>query len=60
VLVRPGDPRALADALDAVLCDPDRARALGNRAEKRAAAEYDLTRMVGRYAAAYARQVAAS
>jgi glycosyltransferase involved in cell wall biosynthesis len=59
VLVRPGDPRALADSLDAVLRDPARARALGDRAERRAAAEYDLTRMVGRYAAAYARQVAA-
>jgi phosphatidylinositol alpha-mannosyltransferase len=52
VLVRPGDPRALADSLDAVLRDPDRARSLGDRAERRAVAEYDITRMVGRRTAA--------
>ncbi len=59
VLVRPGDPRALAEALDGVLRDPNHARALGDRAERRAIAEYELTRMVGRYTDAYARQVAA-
>jgi glycosyltransferase involved in cell wall biosynthesis len=57
VLVPPGDPAALAEALDAVLANPDRAKALGARAETRAAAEYDIARMVGRYVAAYARQV---
>jgi glycosyltransferase involved in cell wall biosynthesis len=54
VLVPPADPRALADALAVLLTDPDRARALGERAELRAASEYDVSRMVGRYRDAYA------
>jgi hypothetical protein len=44
---------ALADAIDRLLRDPARARAIGDRAAGRAAAEYDLSRMVGRYAAVY-------
>ena len=58
VLVRPGDPHALAAALDGMLADPLRARTLAKRAEQRAAAEYDLTRMVQRYVAAYQEVVA--
>jgi glycosyltransferase involved in cell wall biosynthesis len=53
VLVPPGDPAALADALDRLLADPNRARDFARRAEQRAVAEYDLTRMVERYVAAY-------
>jgi glycosyltransferase involved in cell wall biosynthesis len=53
VLVPPGSATALEAALDAVLSDPVRARALGEGAARRAAAEYDVSRMVGRYVGAY-------
>ena len=53
VLVEPGNPAALAAALDRLLSDPAHARALGDRAAWRAAAEYDVSRMVGRYVGAY-------
>jgi len=60
VLVPPGDVSALASALDAVLTNPLRARELGDRARRRADAEYDVSHMVGRYAAIYERAVARS
>jgi glycosyltransferase involved in cell wall biosynthesis len=53
VLVKAGDGAALAAALDEVLSDPDRARELGARAARRAAAEYDVSHMVRRYADIY-------
>jgi glycosyltransferase involved in cell wall biosynthesis len=53
VLVPPGDPQALAAALDRLLSDPHRARALGASAVRRAAAEYDLSRMIRRYTSVY-------
>jgi glycosyltransferase involved in cell wall biosynthesis len=53
MLVPPGDPAALAEALDALLGAPDRARAMGARAASRAAAEYDIARMVNRYVDTY-------
>lgn len=53
VLVEPGNAAALAAALDSVLRDPSRARELGARAAQRAAAEYDLSRMIRRYAGVY-------
>jgi glycosyltransferase involved in cell wall biosynthesis len=53
VLVEPGDAAALAAAIDGLLSDPDRACELGARAASRAAAEYDITRMVGRYVDCY-------
>jgi glycosyltransferase involved in cell wall biosynthesis len=53
VLVEPGDPAALADALHALLNDRTRARKLGERAKRRAAAEYDVSQMVRRYAEVY-------
>jgi glycosyltransferase involved in cell wall biosynthesis len=53
VLVPPGDAAALAVALDGLLSDRDRARELGERAARRAAAEYDLSHMVRRYADTY-------
>jgi alpha-maltose-1-phosphate synthase len=40
LLVPPGDPEALADALNALLRDPDRARAMGLAGRKRAVAEF--------------------
>jgi len=53
VLVEPGNAAALAAALDGVLRDPSRARELGARAAQRAAAEYDISRMIRRYADVY-------
>lgn len=53
ILVEPGNPGALAAALDRLLRDPGLARELGERASRRAAAQYDLSRMVRQYAGAY-------
>jgi glycosyltransferase involved in cell wall biosynthesis len=53
MLVEPGNPGALAAALDRLLRDPELARELGERASRRAAAQYDLSRMVRQYAGAY-------
>jgi glycosyltransferase involved in cell wall biosynthesis len=52
-LVEPGNPSALAAALDRLLADPAEARRLGGIAALRAAGEYDLSRMVQRYAGVY-------
>jgi glycosyltransferase involved in cell wall biosynthesis len=56
-LVEPGDPPALAAAISRLLDDPTGARLLGQRAAQRAAAEYDVTQMVRRYAGLYERLV---
>ena len=53
VLVEPGNAAALAVALDRLLRDPAHARGLGERARCRAAAEYDVSRMVARYVETY-------
>jgi glycosyltransferase involved in cell wall biosynthesis len=53
VLVAPGNPAALAAALDDLLTDPTRARELGERARRRAIAEYDVSQMVCRYRSIY-------
>jgi glycosyltransferase involved in cell wall biosynthesis len=53
VLVEPANPDALADALDRVLRNPDRARQLGERAAAQALAHYDVSQMVGRYVGVY-------
>jgi len=53
VLVEPANPAALAEAIDALLNDPKRAKNLGTRAAFRAVAEYDISRMVRRYATVY-------
>jgi glycosyltransferase involved in cell wall biosynthesis len=53
VLVEAGNPAALAAAIDGLLRDPARARELGLRAARRAAAEYDVAQMVRRYVAVY-------
>jgi glycosyltransferase involved in cell wall biosynthesis len=53
VLVEPGNAAALATALDRLLGSPAEARRLGALAALRAAGEYDLSRMVQRYAGVY-------
>ena len=53
ILVEPGNARALARGLDLLLSDRTRARQLGERAFRRAAAEYDISNMVHRYHAVY-------
>lgn len=53
LLVRPGDAESLAVAIDTLLSNAAHARALGERAERRAHAEYALSRMVDRYVDIY-------
>ena len=53
VVVEAGNSGALARALDRLLRDPQEARRLGDGAAARARAEYDLSRMVHRYAGLY-------
>jgi glycosyltransferase involved in cell wall biosynthesis len=53
VLVDPGNPAALAAAVDRLLLNPAFAKDLGERAARRAHAEYDVSRMVGRYVDLY-------
>jgi glycosyltransferase involved in cell wall biosynthesis len=53
LLVPPGNPEALAAALDRLLRDPQEARRFGDRAGAHARAEYDLARMVDRYVDLY-------
>jgi len=56
-LVQPGDPLALARAIDQLLSDPAEARVLAERAARHAAAEYDSAVMVARYARVYTQAV---
>lgn len=53
VLVEAGNPGALATAIDALVRDPARAAVLGEHAARRAAAEYDVSRMIQRYRTTY-------
>jgi glycosyltransferase involved in cell wall biosynthesis len=53
VLVQPGDPRALAVAIERLLNDQQLARTLGARAACKAAAEYEVSTMVRRYTSLY-------
>jgi len=53
ILVEPGNSAALAAGLDQLLSNPAEARRLGAAAAMQAAGEYDLSRMVQRYAAVY-------
>lgn len=60
MLVPPRDPGALACALDLLLCDPDRARRLGQNAAARRRAEFDIGVTVDRIARLYEELWAAS
>lgn len=53
LLVPPGDPAALAAALDRLLGDPDLARELGAHGRERTLARFSLDRLVGDIAALY-------
>ena len=53
ILVEPGNPAALAAAIDQLLHDPSHARHLGESAARRATAEYEVSQMVRRYLGAY-------
>ena len=53
LLVAPGDPAALAAALDRLLSDPLEAQRLGQQAARRATALYDISHMVAHYARIY-------
>jgi glycosyltransferase involved in cell wall biosynthesis len=52
-LVPPGDPGALAGALDLLLRRPAAARGYGERAARRVSAEYGQDRMTARYVGVY-------
>jgi starch synthase len=54
LLVPPGDPLALADALNILLRDPVRAAALGQQGRKRAVAEFGWQAIAAQTAALYA------
>ena len=53
LLVEPGNAEQLARALDRLLSHPEEAKRLGDAAARRAAAEYDITHMLARYAEIY-------
>lgn len=52
-LVPPGDPRALANAISAILMDPEGAAKMGQAGRKRAEAEFDEKRVVAEQLALY-------
>ena len=56
ILVPPRDPAALGAALAALLCDPERARAMGEAGRARVV-EFDMYRMVDAIEALYARHL---
>jgi len=53
LLVPPGDPVEFATALDRLLTNPSEAQRLGGLAAQRAAALYNVSRMVAHYASIY-------
>lgn len=54
ILVEPGDPGALASAIEELLASPDRARDLGERGRRRAAAHFDVRQILQRTKVVYA------
>jgi glycosyltransferase involved in cell wall biosynthesis len=55
LLVPPGDPAALASAMESLLAAPERARALASAAQARVTAEFDSARLLPQHAALAAR-----
>ena len=53
LLVEPARPEELARAIERILTDAELARALGQSAQDRAAAEYDVATMAARYQSIY-------
>jgi glycosyltransferase involved in cell wall biosynthesis len=54
VLVEPGDPAALASAIDALLADPERRARMASAAAADARARFSLERQVDAYLELYA------
>ncbi|HEY6310347.1 MAG TPA: glycogen synthase [Streptosporangiaceae bacterium] len=59
LLVPPGEPEPLAEALNALIRDPDRAAAMGQAGRKRAVAEFGWPAIAAQTAALYAELVTA-
>jgi starch synthase len=57
LLVPPGEPEPLAEALNALISDPDRAAAMGQAGRKRAIAEFGWAAIAAQTAALYAELV---
>jgi len=57
LLVPPGEPESLAEALNALIRDPDRAAAMGQAGRKRAVAEFGWAAIAAQTAALYAELV---
>ena len=57
LLAPPGEPEALAVALNALLCDPDRAEAMGQAGRKRVVAEFGWPAIAAQTADLYAELV---
>ncbi|MFN3348133.1 glycosyltransferase family 4 protein [Pseudorhodoplanes sp.] len=55
LLVPPGDPAALANALETLMRDPDRAAAMGQRARNYVATHFSVEAEAEKYAAVYRR-----
>jgi alpha-maltose-1-phosphate synthase len=60
LLVPPGEPEPLAEALNALIRDPDRAAAMGQAGRKRAVAEFGWSAIAAQTAALYAELVTAA
>jgi len=54
LLVPPGEPQALAEALNALILDPDRAAVMGQAGRKRVVAEFGWAAIAAQTAALYA------
>ena len=54
LLVPPGEPEALAEAVGALLADRERAQTMGDRGRQRAATHFDIQLMIERTGAVYA------
>jgi starch synthase len=57
LLVPPDDPQALADSINALTRDPDRAKAMGAAGRERAATQFGWARIAGQAAELYQRVV---